>query len=62
MINQKISKKLDNSAEFISAARALCCDESEERFNEVLGKIARVKPKPDAQEKIEEPQKTKPAK
>ena len=33
---------------FIEAARALECDESEERFNEALGKIARHKPKLEA--------------
>ncbi|MDE2116224.1 MAG: hypothetical protein KGJ29_15315 [Hyphomicrobiales bacterium] len=48
---------------FERAARALGCDESEEHFNEVLGKIARAKPAPDDKpEKIEKPQKTKPAK
>lgn len=33
------------SLEFVRVARALECDESEERFNEALGKIARHKPK-----------------
>lgn len=45
------------STVFKEAARALGCDESEERFNEALGKIARVKPKTDAPEKIEEREK-----
>lgn len=48
---------------FIEAARALECDESEQRFNEALGKIARHKPKPDKQlEKAPEPEDKKPAK
>ena len=47
---------------FEQAARALGCDESEERFNEALGKIARVKSKADAPEKIKEPKTDKPAK
>ncbi len=34
---------------FIEAARALECDESEERFNEALAKIARHKPAEDKQ-------------
>ena len=50
------------SDNFIETARALGCDESEERFNEVLGKIARAKPKPDAPKKVEEPKTDKPAK
>jgi hypothetical protein len=49
--------------EFVDAARALECDESEERFNEALGKIVRHKPKPDAQpEKTETPDEKEPAK
>ena len=50
------------STVFKEAARSLSCDESEEHFNEALGKIARVKPKPDVAEKIEEPSTDKPAK
>lgn len=53
--NQKIA--------FIDAARALKCDESEQRFNEALGKIARHKPKPDKPpEKAPETEDKKPAK
>lgn len=36
-----------NNSLFIETARALECDESEQRFNEALGKIARHKPKPE---------------
>ena len=53
----------DTLQSFEQAARALGCDESEERFNEVLGKIARIKPAPDDKPvKIEKPKKDKPAK
>lgn len=57
-------KKPDNQvSDFIEAARALECDESEERFNEALGKIARHKPTPDATpEKTETPDEKEPAK
>lgn len=62
MMKQTTPKKPDNSVEFVSAARALCYFESEERFNGALAKIARVKPKPDVPNKIEEPKTDKPAK
>ncbi|MCU0820645.1 MAG: hypothetical protein MUF11_15325 [Beijerinckiaceae bacterium] len=56
----------DHSAQaeaFIEAAHALECDESEKRFNEALGKIARHKPKPDKPpEKTPETEDKKPAK
>lgn len=58
-------RKHDNSAQaevFVEAARALECDESEQRFNEALGKIARHKPKPDKPpEKAPEMEDKKPA-
>ena len=64
-----MATKLKNNAtsnqyhEFIDAARALECDESEERFNEALGKIERHKPKPEAlPEKAETPTEKEPAK
>lgn len=57
--NKTTSAQIDD---FVKSARALGCDESEERFNEALGKIARVKPKTDAPEKIKEPETDKPAK
>ena len=53
----------DNATAFMDAARALKCDESEERFNEALGKIVRHKPKPDTPtEKAETPNEKEPAK
>lgn len=42
---------------FLSTARELGCDESEERFDATLGKIMRHKPPPD-----DKPQKPKPKK
>ena len=45
------------SEAFIKAARELGCDESEERFDEVLKKVARHKPaetKPPRQEKAKD--------
>lgn len=48
---------------FEEAARALECDESEQRFNEALGKIVRHKPKPDKPpEKASKTEDKKPAK
>jgi len=45
------------------AARAIECDESEERFNAALGQIVRHKPKPDVPpEKIETADEKEPAK
>jgi hypothetical protein len=40
---------------FIEAARALGCDESEERFNEALAKVARHKTLPKAPKETESP-------
>lgn len=58
-----IIAKGKQSAAFIEAAIALECDESEERFNEALGKIVRQKPKPDMPtEKQEAPDEKEPAK
>ena len=63
-----IAKKPDGatrsqSEAFIDAARALECDESEQRFNKALGKIVRHKPKPDnPPEKAPETEDKKPAK
>jgi hypothetical protein len=37
-------KLLSQSKAFVQAARALCCDESEERFDAALAKVARHKP------------------
>jgi hypothetical protein len=59
-MKQKINK-LGNSPQsvaFIELARTLDCDESEERFNEALAKVARHKPRPDKPK----PLKSKPAK
>ena len=54
---------MSQSETFTDAARALECDESEQRFNEALGKIARHKPKPDKPpEKAPETEDKKPAK
>ena len=64
-----MATKLKNNAtsnqyhEFIDAARALECDESEQRFNAALGQIVRHKPKPKAPpEKTETPDEKEPAK
>lgn len=60
---KKQQTKSNSSASFIEAARALECDESEERFNAALGQIVRHKPNPDApREKAETPDKNEPAK
>lgn len=49
MIAKKKQKVMPSEqiAAFIETARALCCDEDKERFEEALGKIARHKPPPD---------------
>ena len=49
MIAKKKQKAMPSEqiAAFIETARALCCDEDKERFEEALGKIARHKPPPD---------------
>ena len=39
---KKKSNPEDQYHKFVDAARALECDESEQRFNEVLGKIVRA--------------------
>lgn len=58
-----MSKDQAQSDKFIEAARALECDESEQRFNETLGKIVRHKPKPEAPpDKTETPDEKEPAK
>jgi hypothetical protein len=47
MDRDKTAKKgtlSEQGQKFIETARALGCDESEERFNEVLAKVARHKP------------------
>jgi hypothetical protein len=58
----KLSRSKQNET-FVEAARALECDESENRFNATLGKIVRHKPKPEAPpEKTETPDEKEPAK
>jgi hypothetical protein len=49
-IEKKMKKKTvsPQGEKFIEAARALGCDESEERFNEMLAKVARHKPSTDS--------------
>lgn len=58
--SQKAKAARQVGASFEEAARALECDESEERFNAALGKIARHKPeagppKPTKNPKVEKP-------
>lgn len=56
-------KEKNQYHEFAVAARGLECDESEERFNAVLSKIVRHKPRPEAPpEKAPKPEKNEPAK
>jgi hypothetical protein len=50
----------DQGKDFVDAARALGCDESEERFDEALKKVAAHKPPPPPQ-KDAETKKSKPA-
>lgn len=51
----KRPKKDDTqSAAFVEAAKALECDESEERFDEALAKVARHKPVEPPKDKSEE--------
>ncbi|MCA3187397.1 MAG: hypothetical protein INF11_04770 [Methylobacterium sp.] len=58
-----LAQKVKQNADFVAAAQALKCDESEQRFNEALGKIVRHKPKPDKPpEKAPETEDKKPAK
>ena len=60
---KKLKPAKSQSDAFISAARELGCDESEERFNAALGKIVRHKPNPESPpEKAPQPENTKPAK
>lgn len=50
-------KENTQSVVFVEAAKALKCDESEERFDEMLKKVAQHKPRDsaaDVSEKIEE--------
>jgi len=48
MSDQKHNARNPNQEQqFIEAARALECDESEERFDETLKKVARHKPRDD---------------
>jgi hypothetical protein len=42
----KSTDEKKQSAKFVEAARALGCDEDEEKFNAALGKVARHKPSP----------------
>jgi hypothetical protein len=56
----KQTKRNSQTEKFIEAARALECDESEERFDAALAKVARHKP-PDKKSEREQ-EKEKPAK
>ncbi len=42
--NQKISSHAEQSQAFVDAARSFGCDESEERFDAALKKVAAHKP------------------
>ena len=58
-----MKKEHAQSNKFIETARALECDESEERFNAALGKIVRHNPAPDKPpEQVETPNEKEPAK
>ena len=46
----KVKPKSEQVDKFEEAARALECDESEERFDAALGKIARHKPHKDSED------------
>jgi hypothetical protein len=58
MTKAEKKKSKDQSAAFVEIARALECDESEERFDEALKKVARHKPptdRPAPKDKVEKP-------
>ncbi|WP_363349418.1 DNA-binding protein [Methylocystis echinoides] len=46
----KTPKEKKQSDAFVDAARAIGCDESEERFDEALKKVAKHKPPKDSEE------------
>ncbi|MCI0555017.1 MAG: hypothetical protein L0287_29060 [Anaerolineae bacterium] len=56
---KKIATSSEQSQDFIRAARELRCDEDPAHFDEILKKVARHKPPPNAQP---EPKKPKPKK
>jgi hypothetical protein len=55
MVNKQKADDADQIRVFRKAARDLGVDESEATFDVALGKIARHKPKPDADKLIEGP-------
>jgi hypothetical protein len=58
--NPRKSSDQTQSQVFIDAARALGCDEDPAHFDEILKKVARHKPPPDAPCEPKEPKTKKP--
>lgn len=53
--SSKVTKKPSQGEKFIDTARALGCDESEERFDAALKKIAAAPPPPKEKAKPKKP-------